>query len=148
METKKKIKILTRGPIRVKGFINGPVLTPYYETTNTIFAMLSENINIVEVCDDGVEIPLTLKNFTEDNSKAAREAREKKNVVKEDVKEETKEESVVEPEKDKVEEKKVETQKPSYNNKYNQNNKNHNKNNKYQNNSQVHVEPASINLTK
>lgn len=72
---KKRIKILTSGAIRVKGFINGPVLTPYFEDINTIFAMLSSGIHVVEVCDDNAEIRLTTSNLTEDNSKAARDAR-------------------------------------------------------------------------
>ena len=71
--TKKRIKILTRGPIRVKGFINGPVLTPYFEDISTIFAMISQGIHVVEVCDDRTEIRLTTSNITDDNSKAARE---------------------------------------------------------------------------
>ena len=41
--TKKRIKILTSGAIRVKGFINGPVLTPYLEDLSTIFAMISSS---------------------------------------------------------------------------------------------------------
>lgn len=68
MVDKKKIKILTRGPIRVKGFINGPILTPYYEDINTIFAMLSAGIKIVEVCTDGKEVELTASNFANDNT--------------------------------------------------------------------------------
>jgi hypothetical protein len=38
---KKRSKILTRGPIRVKGFINGPVLTPYFEDIAVIFAKIA-----------------------------------------------------------------------------------------------------------
>ena len=70
---KKRIKILTRGAIRVRGFINGPVLTPYYEDISTIFAMVSEGIHIVEVCEDGTEIRLTSSNFAEDNNKPVKE---------------------------------------------------------------------------
>ena len=76
---KKRIKILTKGPIRVKGFINGPVLTPYFEDISTIFAMVSQGVHIVEVCDDKTEIRLNVNNVTEDNSKAARE--EKQNLL-------------------------------------------------------------------
>lgn len=72
--TKKKIKILTTGVIKVKGFINGPVLTPYFEDLNTIFALVSAGVKVVEVCDDGAEITLTPSNFSDDHSKASREA--------------------------------------------------------------------------
>lgn len=65
---KKKIKILTRGAIRVKGFINGPVLTPYYEDVNTIFAMIVAGVHIVEVLEDGSEVRLTTTNFAEINT--------------------------------------------------------------------------------
>lgn len=65
----KKIKILTHGPIRIKGFINGPVLTPYYEDTDTIFKMITSGIDIVEVCDNGTEIKLDISNFTLNNNK-------------------------------------------------------------------------------
>jgi len=73
---KKRIKILTPGPIRIKGFINGPVLTPYFEETDVIFAMITSGIKVVEVCDDRTEIELTVSNLNVDNSKAAREERE------------------------------------------------------------------------
>lgn len=71
---KKRIKILTSGVIKIKGFINGPVLTPYYEDINTIFALVSGGVKVVEVCDDGEEILLNTSNFSNDNSKAARDA--------------------------------------------------------------------------
>ena len=70
---KKRIKILTRGPIRIKGFINGPVLTPYFEDIAVIFAMLSAGVKIVEVCEDGTEIPLTTNNFADNNTKKEEE---------------------------------------------------------------------------
>lgn len=113
--TKKRIKILTTGAITVKGFINGPVLTPYWEDTATIFSMVSKGIHVVEVCDDGSEVRLTLNNFADDNSKVSREAKKAKQAelvnnimngnndtikeesteVKEEVKEETVEESEI-----------------------------------------------------
>ena len=65
---KKKIKILTKGIITVKGFIYGPVLTPYYEDLDTIFEMLSTGIKVVEVLDDGTEVELSIMNFNTDNS--------------------------------------------------------------------------------
>ena len=72
----KKIKILTSGPITAIGYIWGPVLTPYFETMNNIFKMLSAGVNIVEVADDGVEIPLSIQNYQDNNSKEARKVRE------------------------------------------------------------------------
>lgn len=71
--TKKRIKILTRGPIRAKNFINGPVLTPYFEEIANIFTMVSQGVHVVEVCDDRTEVRLTIDNINEDNSKTARE---------------------------------------------------------------------------
>ena len=73
MATHKRIKILTHGPIRVKGFINGPVLTPYLEDINTIFSMVSQGVHVVEVCNDKTEIRLTANNITEDNTKSIRD---------------------------------------------------------------------------
>lgn len=67
METK-KIKILTSGVIECKGFIYGPVLTPYQETVDTIFTMVSRGIEVVEVLDDGTEVQLSTKNFDTLNS--------------------------------------------------------------------------------
>ena len=72
---KKKIKILTTGAIRVKGFINGPVLTPYMEDTATIFAMVSQGVKVVEVCNDGSEVRLTTSNFADDNNKVIDEVK-------------------------------------------------------------------------
>lgn len=165
---KKKIKILTRGPIRAKGFINGPVLTPYFESTSTIFTMLTSGVHVVEVCEDGREVRLTPNNLYEDNSKVvepekveevkvetmveemvSEEPKVEEAVIEEDVVEEEVKEEVAEVEKVeevKPEETKVEAPKPQYQNNYNkyQNNKN-NKHNKH--NSQFKVEPAEINFT-
>ena len=99
---KKRIKILTRGPIRVKGFINGPVLTPYFEDISVIFAMISQGIHVVEVCDDKAEIKLTTNNVAEDNSKAAREERQRMLQPMEKPKEPKVESEVVESNDDQV----------------------------------------------
>jgi len=64
---KKRIKILTKGIITVKGFIYGPVLTPYNEDLDTIFKMLSTGVEVVEVLDDGTEVKLDMMNFNADN---------------------------------------------------------------------------------
>ena len=63
----KKIKILTSGPIRAKGLIYGPVLTPFMENEDTIFALLAAGVDVVEVLPDGKEVKLTVMNFKEDN---------------------------------------------------------------------------------
>lgn len=64
----KKIKILTSGPIRAKGLIYGPVLTPYMETEDNIFTLLAAGVKVVEVLPDKTEVELTLSNFRADNS--------------------------------------------------------------------------------
>lgn len=74
---KKKIKILTSGPITAIGYIWGPVLTPYYEDADVIFKLLSAGTKIVEVTDDGTEVELTLQNYQSDNSKNARDKKAK-----------------------------------------------------------------------
>lgn len=73
---KKRIKITTNGPITIpnpkKGvptYIWGPVLTPYYETVDMIFKLLSVGVKINEVTDGGDEVELTLQNYQNDNSK-------------------------------------------------------------------------------
>lgn len=156
--TKKRIKILTTGAIRVKGFINGPVLTPYFEDISTIFSMVSSGVHIVEVCDDGVEIELNTSNFTDDNSKAARDARDSRlhehntskdesneevvNDVESEVKEvtsghddkesEVTEEEATSDEKSEIPEVDIKVDDPIYN-KYNNRNNRHQHNN-YKNN--------------
>jgi len=64
---KKRIKILTTGVIKVKGYINGPVLTPYYETIDDIIKLLIAGIKVVEVLDDGSEVALNLNNVSSSN---------------------------------------------------------------------------------
>ena len=88
MDEKKKIKILSTGPIECCGFVWGPVLTPYMETTSKIFKMISAVIHVVEVLEDGTEVRLTVENLRKDNSVEPE--------VKEDVIEEPKAEEVVE----------------------------------------------------
>lgn len=66
---KKKIKILTPGIINAKGFIVGPVITPYIEECEMIFKMISTGVNVVEVLDNGSEITLNVSNFDTDNNK-------------------------------------------------------------------------------
>lgn len=68
----KKIKILTRGVITSKNFVYGPVLTPYPETLDNIYKLLADGVSVVEVTDDGKEIPLDTMNYDKDHSKAAR----------------------------------------------------------------------------
>lgn len=161
---KKKIKILTDGVIRVKGFINGPVLTPYKEDISTIFALVSSGVKVVEVCDDGTEITLTTSNFSEDHSKphVKEEVMEEKvendqtddvkNEVNEEVHEEkieTTEEQSIEENVDDIESESVEEVVHSepvvdeVRHQYNHNNnKKHNKHNKY--NQQFKVQTPSI----
>lgn len=73
---KKKIKVLSSGIIRVKGFICGPILTPYYEDFDVIYKMITSGLDVVEVADDGAEIKLTVSNIGTDHSSAARKAAE------------------------------------------------------------------------
>jgi len=63
----KNIKILSRTPIRAKGGIYGPILTPYTEKTSIIFAMITQGVDVVEVLKDGTEVKLTTINFDKDN---------------------------------------------------------------------------------
>ncbi len=96
---KKRIKVLSRGPIECCGFIYGPILTPYWETLAKIFKMVSANIHVVEVLEDGTEVKLTVENFKRDNTvtpvvEATPEVVEE---VKEDIQEEVVEEVEVEP---------------------------------------------------
>lgn len=67
----KKIKILTSGPIRAKGLIYGPVLTPFMETEDNIFTLLAAGVRVVEVLPDKTEVELTLSNFRADNTPKA-----------------------------------------------------------------------------
>lgn len=72
MQKTKRIKILTRGVITSKNFVYGPVLTPYPETLQNIYKLLADGVNVVEVTDDGKDIPLDTMNYDKDHSKAAR----------------------------------------------------------------------------
>ena len=77
---KKKIKILTKGVITVKGYISGPVLTPYYEDISTIGDLLRSGINVVEVLSDGREVKLTIQNFEDEIDKPVEKPVEEKPV--------------------------------------------------------------------
>ena len=78
---KKKIKILTKGVITVKGYISGPVLTPYYEDISTIGDLLRSGINVVEVLSDGREVKLTIQNFEDEIDKPVEKPVEEKPVI-------------------------------------------------------------------
>ncbi len=69
--SRKRVKVLTNGPIRAKGWAYGPILAPYFEDVKTIFAMLRDRIKVVEVLNGGVEIELSAQNFDKDNSHLA-----------------------------------------------------------------------------
>lgn len=60
--TKKKIKILSRGPIWEKAGVMGPILTPFVESIDAIIRLLADGIELVEVLDNGKEVPLTFMN--------------------------------------------------------------------------------------
>lgn len=66
--SKKMIKIPSSGPIRARSFIAGPILTPYKEDVRTIGAMINDGVTVIEVLDNGTELPLTLVNFNKDNN--------------------------------------------------------------------------------
>lgn len=66
--TRKKVKVLTNGPIRAKGWVYGPILNPYMESTKIIFAMLRDSIKVVEVLNNGSELVLNATNFDKNNN--------------------------------------------------------------------------------
>lgn len=72
MDNFKRIRIHSRGVIEPKGFIIGPILTPYKEKLDVIFQLITANYNVVEVLDDGTEVILTATNYDKDNSLAGR----------------------------------------------------------------------------
>lgn len=87
---KKRIKILTRGIIKVRGGrMNGPVLTPYFEDTDEIFKLISAGVKVIEVVD-GEEVPLTVSNIHTDNSSASRKAKEAEELAKKEAEEKAK----------------------------------------------------------
>lgn len=61
-QTKKRIKILSTGPIWEKAGVMGPILTPYKEDVATIIKLLSDGIKVNEVLNNGKEVPLTFMN--------------------------------------------------------------------------------------
>jgi hypothetical protein len=61
----KKIKVLSSGLISIKGGIYGPILTPYEESFETIFQLIAGGYKVVEVKEDGTEVPLTILNYDE-----------------------------------------------------------------------------------
>ena len=89
MDERKRIKVLSRGPIECCGFIYGPILTPYMETLSKIFKMVSANVHVVEVLEDGTEVRLTVENLKKDNSvKPVEESKVEEPVVEPTVEEE------------------------------------------------------------
>ena len=94
MNDKKRIKILSTGILPVIGFINGPILTPYYESVQTIYQMVLKGIEIVEVLPDGTEVKLTHANVMTDNTKKQEKKVSKQSKVKDPVVEEVKENPV------------------------------------------------------
>lgn len=128
---KKRIKILSTGMIKVHGFINGPVLTPYYEDISVIIKMLTAGVKVVEVADNGAETLLTVSSVLADSEKQEKEQIEEVKVEEtvEEVAEEVVEEvKVEEPETsdEQVMEENVPTTQKNTNNNYN-----YKKNNKH-----------------
>lgn len=66
---KKMITVHCNRPIRAKGGVCGPILTPYKEDISIIFSMLSQNIKIKEILKDGTQVELNFSNFNTDNEK-------------------------------------------------------------------------------
>lgn len=66
---KKKIKVTSRGMVLTsRGRVRTPI-GPYMENVKVILAMIvRNNATVVEILDDGREIPLTVQNFDKDNS--------------------------------------------------------------------------------
>lgn len=149
MMNKKKIKILSSGIIRVKGYICGPVLTPYDEDVDTIYKMLAEGIDIVEVTDDGREVELTVSNFKDDHSSAAlkkaeeeKERKEMERLAKEEAAKRKKEEKeAAEAAKREAEKADAEHIKPDDNYRFN-------KNNKYQKGNYNNKQESSVTITE
>ena len=72
-ESMKLIKVTNRCQLLTsRGACMGPILYPFYEKVSYILPMLGKGAAIVEVLDNGVEVPITIYNFDKDNS--AREA--------------------------------------------------------------------------
>lgn len=103
MNEKKKIKILSTGPIECCGFVWGPVLTPYMEDVSKIFKMISAGIHVVEVLEDGTEVKLTVENLKKDNSVVEPRPEETMDPVVEEPTEEEKVEEVSDDETPNVE---------------------------------------------
>ena len=59
----KKIRILESGPINALGGIQGPILSYYRETMQTIFQLVRDGVKVIELTPDGSEIPLTIQNY-------------------------------------------------------------------------------------
>jgi hypothetical protein len=59
----KKIRILESGPINALGGIQGPILSYYRETMATIFQLVRDGVNVIELTPDGSEIPLNIQNY-------------------------------------------------------------------------------------
>ena len=66
----KRIKITSPGVVFTsRGRCRTPILRPYVENCDIILQMITKNnAKVVEVLDNGVEVPLTILNFASDNS--------------------------------------------------------------------------------
>lgn len=145
MNTKKRIKVLSSGIIRVKGFMYGPILTPYFEDIDTIYAMITSGVKVVEVADDGKEIELTISNIGSDNTSTTKKSTTETKKHTDPVKQEKGAEPVAEVKKEAEKEPEVvqEHRKPAEENKYQKYQKYNKYNNNRQNNSVKPTEHAT-----
>lgn len=71
----RKIKILTKGPIRPMGMCHGPILTPWEVTDERLRVFLKAGLDVVEVDRYGKEHKLTLADvMTNGNNNTAESA--------------------------------------------------------------------------
>ena len=64
---KKKITITTKGPLRIKGGIKGPIDTPYSEDVSTIGRMVISGYKVFEHLSDGSIVKLDIHNYDKEN---------------------------------------------------------------------------------
>lgn len=132
----KKVRIPSAGILNALGGISGPINTPSFLGIKYIENLLVSGKEVIEVLEDGTEIKLDFNNYNKDNSKMAKELKEKV-VVKEepvvDVVDDVWENEEVGDTVEEEQEIEEEVKEQQYTHK--QNNKNYNKKNKKYNNS-------------
>ena len=128
--TRKKIKILSNGPIWEKAGVMGPILTPYMEDIDAIIRLLVDGIELVEVLDNGKELPLTFMNCDKVNDEDTLEPATTLQIPKKEVVAPPKETKVDTTSKDDIVEKDEEVEAPEVPEAINLKGNKHNKRNK------------------